>query len=80
MQTKQYFIIVKGNLDAARTALADREIVAFSIQWYRADIDETAVDVTTSDIHAIPAWFIEPVESVKGEGFPAGSLLWYRER
>lgn len=70
-------LLIKGDIYQARAALDARGLGTVMAMDPRGDCTEA--NVHDLDRDAVVAWFIEPVAAVKGQGFPPGALLLYRE-
>jgi hypothetical protein len=71
-------LVIKGDIYQARAALDARKLQTTCMLL---DAGHGCIDtmVHGSDLEAVVAWFVEPVRAAKGEGFPAGSLLFYSQ-
>lgn len=69
-------LYIKGDASAARAALDARGLLTTSALDPRSAI--TVATVHESDLPAVIAWFCDlSTAAVEGEGFPAGTLLYY---
>ena len=75
-------IIVKGDFSVAVAAAAERGMpfqLRNEVPGKFSNSETLSVGYVVEMRHweKVVAWYLEPIESVPGKGFPAGSLLHY---
>jgi hypothetical protein len=73
-------LIVKGDIYQTRAALDARGLLTTTALGTGPRTCETEATVHDDDLAQVQAWFAEPIFTVKGEGFPPGSLLFYTHK